>query len=164
MVSVSSSVQPPTEEKPSCKPTHDLHSSSWSCRVCRTTPLTYSCLTVETTSYKRTSSHSLVARTAMSNCIVMSSPNPLPLQGNLANTIPDRDFTLPNSLYPHSNQLTVPGNSSITTGSLGHALQQVQLNMTSCENAQNGENGLHRTLSDTPPRSESSTAPGSPRM
>ncbi|KAF8857554.1 putative 6-phosphofructo-2-kinase PB17E12.14c [Acephala macrosclerotiorum] len=36
--------------------------------------------------------------------------------------------------------------------------------MTSCEDAQNGENGLHRTLSDTPPRSESSTAPGSPRI
>lgn len=100
----------------------------------------------------------------MSNCIIMSSPNPLPLQDNLANTIPDRDFSLPKSLYPHSNQLAVPGNSTITTGSLGRALQQVQLNMTSCEDAQNGENGLHRTLSDTPPRSESSTAPGSPRI
>ncbi|CZR53791.1 related to 6-phosphofructo-2-kinase [Phialocephala subalpina] len=117
---------------------------------------------VEATSHSRTSSHSLVARTAMSNCIVMSSPNPLPLQDNLTNTIHDRDFTLPKSLYPPTIQVTVPGTPTLATGSLGQALQA--LKMTSSENAQNGDNGLHRTLSDTPPRSENSTAPGSPRL
>ncbi|KAE8449726.1 hypothetical protein EG329_007501 [Mollisiaceae sp. DMI_Dod_QoI] len=99
----------------------------------------------------RTSSHSLVARTAMSNSLVMSSPNPLPLQEKVANTIVDHDFALPKSLYPHPHQLAVPNHH---TTSLGRALQ-AHLNMTT---GQNGENG------DTPPRSAPSTAPTSPRL
>lgn len=104
----------------------------------------------------------------MSNSALnMSALNPPPLQDNIANnSIIDRDFALPKSLYPHlplhANQLSVPPSSMTANGALHGAFQD--LNMTSKENEENGEQNGHHTPSDTPPLSASSTAPGSPRM
>lgn len=108
-----------------------------------------------------------------SSAITMSSPETIPLQGNIVNSNStssiDRDFALPKLLYPltHQNKLAVPGipiSSMMTTNSLGRVFQE--LNMTTTSNDQNGQHGndSHHTLSDTPPRSATSTAPSSPRL